>query len=902
MVGEKGKKMRLDKFTLKLQEAIQDAISFTTESGQQQVEPEHLLYTLLRQDDSIIVSVFDKLGIPTFSIIKIIEEDLEKRPSVVGSNTQVYFSSRMHKLFNNATRQAQALKDEFISAEHILLALLSDDDSLASREFKKIGLDEEKILSALAQVRGSHRIVDENPEEKFNALDKYGQDITDLARNTKLDPVIGRDKEIRRLMQVLSRRTKNNPVLIGDAGVGKTAIVEGLAQRIASGDIPEGLKDKRMIALDLGSLVAGTKFRGEFENRLKAVLKEIQSKNGQIILFIDELHTIVGAGAAEGAIDAANMLKPMLSRGQLRCIGATTLDEYRKYIEKDNALERRFQSVFVDEPSIEDTIAILRGLKEKYEIHHGVRIKDSALIAAATLSSRYIADRHLPDKAVDLIDEAASRLRLEIDSMPTQVDTVQRKIMQLEIEKQTLVPNVVTPEEILRHPEVTLRRDTAFGKKEKDEAAGERLKKIEAELEAFKKELEHKKKQWEAEKSAIFKIKQTKEKIEALKNEAAAAEKVGNLDKVAEIKYGKLIELDSELKRYHDDLNKLQKGSGMLRQEVDEEDIAGVISEWTGIPLTKLIETDTERLIKMAERLRAKVIGQDEAIEVISSCIRRSRSGLGDERRPMGAFIFMGPTGVGKTKLAKALAGFLFDDEEALIRIDMSEYMQNFSVSRLIGAPPGYVGYGEGGQLTEKIRRRPYAVILLDEIEKAHPDVFNLLLQVLDDGRLTDGQGRTVNFKNTVIIMTSNIGAELIQQHGSIGFKTHKEEATYQDIKEKLLEEVRRVFRPEFLNRIDDIIIFNPLAKEEIKRIVDIELGPVYKKLSQAGIILELTQKAKDYLADIGFDLNFGARPLKRAIQRYIQDPLSLKLLDGSLKEGSKVVVDLDKDGKIVFR
>ncbi|RJP29060.1 MAG: ATP-dependent chaperone ClpB [Candidatus Omnitrophota bacterium] len=867
--------MRLDKLTAKMQEALQEAISFATESGHQQIDPEHLEYILIKQEESIFADTLDKLGVSIAGLIKKLEEYLHNKPAVSGQGSQVYFSGRTNKLFAQAAKEAAGLKDEFISAEHVLLASLSDNESLILRELKNNGIDKEKVLASLAELRGSHRITDENPEEKFNALKKYGQDITELAARMKLDPVIGRDKEIRRLIQVLSRRTKNNPVLIGEAGVGKTAIVEGLAQRIISKDVPEGLKDKKIIALDMGSLVAGTKFRGEFENRLKAVLREIQNKNGQIILFIDELHTIVGAGAAEGAIDASNMLKPLLARGQLRCIGATTLDEYRKYIEKDRALERRFQQVYVNEPGIEDTIAILRGLKEKYEIHHGVRIKDSAIIAAAMLSHRYLTERHLPDKAIDLIDEAASRLRIEIDSMPAEIEFVQRRIVQLEVEKQAL-------------------------KKDKDQPAVERLKKIDAELENLNKELSTKKKQWEKEKSIILKIKTIKENIEELKNQAQAAEQSGDLGKVAEIKYGKLRELDIELNKYNQEFSRLESGLGMLRQEVNDEDIAEIVAEWTGLPLTKLMEADTQKLLKMEERLKSKVIGQDEAVSIISSCIRRSRSGLSDEARPMGSFIFLGPTGVGKTKLAKTLAWFLFDDENAILRIDMSEYMEKFSVSRLIGAPPGYVGYEEGGQLTEKVRRRPYSVILLDEIEKAHPEIFNVLLQILDDGRLTDGQGRTVNFKNTVIIMTSNIGQELIQQQASLGFKPNKlQKDSFADMKEKLLDQVKGYFRPEFINRIDDIIVFNPLSKESVEEIVDIELLPVKNKLSQLGIELKVSAKAKAFLSGKGFDSNFGARPLKRAIQKYVQDPLSMKILDGSLKSGSKVLVNADKEALV---
>ncbi len=850
--------MDINKFTIKFQEALQSAAGLAQEHSHQQVEPEHLLLAVLRQEDSLLLQILDKAGVPSFEVIKSLERHLKEQPRVSGASKDIYFSPRTSAALKAAEKEAETLKDEFVSGEHFLLALLEHGDSQLTREFHTLGLTRDKVLQAMREVRGSRRITDQDPEASFGALEKYGQDLTALASKMRLDPVIGRDNEIRRLMQVLSRRTKNNPVLIGEAGVGKTAIVEGLALRVVSGDVPEGLKDKRIISLDMGSLVAGAKFRGDFENRLKALLKEVRDSDGRIILFIDELHTIVGAGAAEGAIDASNMLKPLLARGQLRCIGATTLEEYRKYIEKDSALERRFQPVFVGEPSVEDTISILRGLKEKYEIHHGVRIKDSALIAAASLSARYITDRRLPDKAIDLVDEAASRLRIEIDSMPQEVDSVQRRIMQMEIERQAL-------------------------KKEKDASSTERLGSLEAQLEALKRDLGEKKKQWEEEKRVIQSIQQIKEKIQDAKNEASAAEKVGNLDKVAEIRYGVLIELDKEMKKRNQELAALQKHSLMLKEEVGEEDIARVVGEWTGIPVSNLMEGDAEKLLKMEERLKSRVIGQDRAIEEISACVRRARSGLGDEKRPLGSFIFLGPTGVGKTKLAKTLAWFLFDDEDALVRIDMSEYMEKFSVSRLIGAPPGYVGYEEGGQLSEKVRRRPYSVILLDEIEKAHPDVFNVLLQILDDGRLTDGQGRTVNFKNTVIIMTSNIGQEILQSSSG-----KADEA----LKARLLAEVKRIFRPEFINRLDDIIIFNPLDKAEIARILDLETAPLKEKLEARKITLELTQKARDFLLEKGFDPHYGARPLKRTVQRYLQDPLAIMLLEGKLAQGDKVKAD----------
>lgn len=867
--------MKLDKMTVKLQEALQNAVAHATEAGHQQVEPEDLMYALLGQENSIVIDVLEKLGMAKESLMRRIEEHMAMRASA-SSGAPVYVSNRLLHLYESAKRHAQHLKDEFISGEHILLAFFDDDHSFVTGEFRRAGVTRERVLEQINHVRGSHRITDEEPETKFKALEKYGQDLTDLARRNKLDPVIGRDKEIRRVMQVLSRRTKNNPVLIGEAGVGKTAIAEGLAQRIVSHDVPDGLKNKKIVSLDMGSLVAGTKFRGEFENRLKAVLKEVQDKSGEVILFIDELHTIVGAGAAEGAIDASNILKPLLARGQLRCIGATTLDEYRKHVEKDAALERRFQPVFVDEPNVETTISILRGLKEKYEIHHGIRIKDQALVAAAQLSHRYITERHLPDKAIDLIDEAASRVRIEIDSMPAEIDAVQRTVIQLEVEKEAL-------------------------KKDKDQASVDRLKTIEARLAELKEELAGKKKRWEKEKSIIQKIQHVKGTIEALKAQAESAQKVGDLGKVAEIKYGKVVEQERRMQALHDELMAVQEGLGMLRQEIDAEDVAGIVSEWTGVPLTSLLESEKEKLLKMEEVLSSKVVGQEQAVKAISDCIRRSQSGLSEETRPMGSFIFMGPTGVGKTKLAKSLAGFLFDDEDAVVRVDMSEYMEKFSVSRLIGAPPGYVGYDEGGQLTEKIRRRPYAVILLDEIEKAHPDVFNILLQVLDDGKLTDGQGRTVNFRNTVIIMTSNIGQEIIQQRASIGFKTGAVRAQEHAMDHDLMLEVKKAFRPEFLNRIDEIIIFNPLSKEHMRDIVRLELAPIIAKLAKQSVRLSYSDAALEVLSDEGFDPMYGARPLKRTIQRLVQDPLARMLLDGSVKPGNEVVVDTNRKGGIVF-
>jgi ATP-dependent Clp protease ATP-binding subunit ClpB len=858
--------MRLDKLTTKSQEALQQAQSLAEKRSHQAIDVEHLLFALLGQKEGVVLSLIQKLGAPTSALVERLQKALDRLPQVTGSTGQTFITPRLKKTIESAEAEAEALKDDYVSAEHLLIAMLQDSGE-TGKILKELGVSRDKILSALVSIRGAQRITDPNPEEKYQALEKYSRDLTDLARKGKLDPVIGRDDEIRRVIQVLSRRTKNNPVLIGEPGVGKTAIVEGLALRIVNGDVPEGLKEKRLVALDLGALVAGAKFRGEFEDRLKAVLKEVTEASGQIILFIDELHTLVGAGAAEGAMDASNMLKPALARGELRCVGATTLDEYRKRVEKDPALERRFQPIYVGEPSVEDTIAILRGLKERYEVHHGVRITDGAIIAAATLSHRYISDRFLPDKAIDLIDEAASRLRIEIDSMPIEIDEVERKILQLEIEKQAL-------------------------KREEDKASRDRLAQLEREIHNLRETSDGLKGHWKNEKESIQRIRSLKEKIEATKVEEQQAQRQGDLNRAAELRYGTLTQLQKELEEANRKLAELQKDQKMLKEEVDAEDVAEVVAKWTGIPVSKMLEGEIQKLLKMEDRLKARVVGQESAIHAVSNAVRRARAGLQDQNRPIGSFIFLGPTGVGKTELCRALAEFLFDDEQAMVRLDMSEFMEKHSVSRLIGAPPGYVGYEEGGYLTEAVRRRPYSVVLFDEIEKAHPEVFNALLQILEDGRMTDGQGRTVDFKNTVIIMTSNLGSQYIQDLAGTDRK---------QMEHLVMAALRDAFKPEFLNRIDEIIIFNSLGREEIKSIVEIQLKRLRQNLASRKMAFEITDRAKALLADKGYDPIYGARPLKRTIQRLIQDPLAVKILEGEFKEGDRIKIDSDGN-EMLFR
>lgn len=859
--------MRFDKFTLKAQDALQNSQELASKKGHQQIDPEHLLYAILEQKDGIIPSMLVKIGVNEGNILSELNEKLDKIPKVSGAGYgDAYISSRSKEVLSQAEKEATQMKDEYVSIEHILLAIVEEREGDAAKILSSQGMTRDNILKSLIDIRGGQRVVDANPEDKYQAIERFSKDLTRIAKEDKLDPVIGRDDEIRRVIQVLSRRTKNNPVLIGEPGVGKTAIAEGLAQRIIREDVPETLKDKRVVSLDMGSLIAGAKYRGEFEDRLKAFLKEVSEAEGSIILFIDELHTVVGAGAAEGAIDASNMLKPALARGELKCVGATTIKEYRKYIEKDAALERRFQPIVVGEPTVEDTISILRGIKDKYEVHHGVRIKDSALVSAAVLSNRYITDRYLPDKAIDLVDEATSRLRIEIDSLPSEIDNFRRRIIQLEIEREAL-------------------------KKETDNSSKQRLSKIGKELKDLKGQLDEMTRHWEKEKEIIKNIRATKEQIDTAKSEAQIAERQGDLAKAAELRYSSILGLEKKLTEEKDRLNEFQSNRKMLKEEVDSEDIAMVISKWTGIPIERMMEGEREKLLKMEERIEERVIGQKNAVIAVANAVRRARSGLQEPNRPIGSFIFLGPTGVGKTELAKALTEFMFDDEQYMIRIDMSEYMEKHSVARMIGAPPGYVGYDEGGYLTESVRTHPYSVILLDEIEKAHPDIFNVLLQILDDGRMTDGKGRTIDFKNTLLIMTSNIGSQIIKEFSG---------RDKVEMENRVMDMLRETFKPEFLNRIDETIIFNSLDKAEIKKIVDIQINKLIKRLRDRKIQLKLTEQAKEFLSNVGFDPVYGARPLKRAIQHYIEDELALKIINGDITDGDDVTVEID-NGKVVF-